>query len=993
MVKKLLLLLTVISMIGLTSCLTTSGEEPATQQIVIEQPTPVIEEPEPGEEAPLLPEGPAEEVVEQEQQTPEEEPQQIDEPIVEAPPVIEEPEPEPEPEPLPPADLHEAVLAGDTRLAESFILEDVESLAKKDAEGNTPLHLAALLDDESMVKLLLKHGAERSALNDQGLIPAAMGSFQTAHLLIGDGSLIFIGESPLIESAFSAGPDALEQLLGEQYVNSKDASGQTVLHHATKEGLGQIVQRLIELGADLNREDASGEIPLDLAFARTESDDHVAIAVMLIENYSDIPSQSQFYYAYQSIANKDSGIRFEGGTTVLHFAASHRHPALMRLFIERGAYLEARDEKEETALHIAVQQGFLDMTRILVDSGSDMDARDARGQTPLHLSIREGLSTAITSYLLSSGASVAVRDSYGDTPLSRACEGGIDPGFVSLLLGYGADPNSRDSAGNTPLMTALAQNNIEAGQLVLEAGADIHAQNYNGITPLVRALIKGKSTIEWFYTPQMNTITDPEGEYPLHIAVNVGASTEVISQLLAAGHQRDPQDMQGNTPLHLAVSTGYPEAAALLTQAGCDPFIVNNRGKSSAVLAFERGIAYTKMVIGEWNILQTDRNGDTPLHLAALWNTSEVIDYLLSLGAAVNSRNELGITPLHYAVKSNNVKIVRLLADHGAVIDARDNYGNTPLHTAISWGSASASKLLLLLGADVQLRNLSGNTPLHTSVLHQDLLSISMLTDYGASLEARDNTGMTPLLLATRRNFPQIAAELLELGADYNTRDDRGNTPLHEAVRNKNEQICGLLALKGADIYAQNRYGDTPLSIAFKAGSEVVGWFVTGPMVFDRDNEGNTPLHTAIAMNASSEVIISLIEKGSDVNSRNNRINTPLHTAILSNNKGAVTALIAARADLFSKNGDGQTPLTLAFDRGVDTLSWLITPSTIDSTDQFGNTVLHAAAVYGSSTVIEFLLSMGADPNAENLAGNRPSAAAEAAGKLEVMNRLRILEN
>jgi ankyrin repeat protein len=394
-------------------------------------------------------------------------------------------------------------------------------------------------------------------------------------------------------------------------------------------------------------------------------------------------------------------------------------------------------------------------------------------------------------------------------------------------------------------------------------------------------------------------------------------------------------------------------------------------------------------MISEEHLSLGDHAGNTPLHLAAERDFHEITSYLVSAGAEVQARNDQGQTPLHLAAQSDQVKSCQLLAANGAVINTRDNYGNTPLHTSISSGSSKTGKYLLLLGARVDLRNLSGNTPMHQAVLHRDMSAIKMLREFGASLEIRDNTGMTPLLLAARRNYHEVARLLIEYGADYNTRDDRGNTPLHEAVRNRNKEISNLLAERGASIYASNRYGDTPLLVALRSGSEVIDWFITDSLVYARDDRGNTPLHSAIQLHAGTDIISLLIKKGSDINSRNNIIQTPLHAAFEANNKSAVEILAAAGADIFAKNADGISPLTLAMNRGIDAIDWLIHEENIKQTDQVGNTVAHIAAASGSVEMMEHMLRLGADITAVNLAGALPLDTALEAGNTEVAAYLR----
>jgi len=49
-----------------------------------------------------------------------------------------------------------------------------------------------------------------------------------------------------------------------------------------------------------------------------------------------------------------------------------------------------------------------------------------------------------------------------------------------------------------------------------------------------------------------------------------------------------------------------------------------------------------------------------------------------------NTRNGLGETLLHAALKEGHVKVAQWLLDLGADIDSRDNRGRTPLHV-IQW--------------------------------------------------------------------------------------------------------------------------------------------------------------------------------------------------------------------------------------------------------------------------------------------------------------------
>ena len=116
-------------------------------------------------------------------------------------------------------------------------------------EGQTPLILATIKEDENMVKSVLQAGADVNRINQQ------------------------TGQTALMEAA-SNGAD----------VNIFDASGNTALMLAAQKGYLNITEALIEAGADVNLASTSGDTALMVA-ARNE---HLNITKVLIDAGADV---------------------------------------------------------------------------------------------------------------------------------------------------------------------------------------------------------------------------------------------------------------------------------------------------------------------------------------------------------------------------------------------------------------------------------------------------------------------------------------------------------------------------------------------------------------------------------------------------------------------------------------------------------------------------------------------------------------------------------
>lgn len=103
--------------------------------------------------------------------------------------------------------------------------------------------------------------------------------------------------------------------------------------------------------------------------------------------------------------------------------------------------------------------------------------------------------------------------------------------------------------------------------------------------------------------------------------------------------------------------------------------------------------------------------GDTPLHLAALYGHFDVVRVLLAAGASAGALDDNHGTALHDSAAGGYLDIVRVLLPLSAP-DAADGDAETALHTAARGGHREVVALLLRSGFSPLLENAYGQKPL-----------------------------------------------------------------------------------------------------------------------------------------------------------------------------------------------------------------------------------------------------------------------------------------
>jgi len=466
--------------------------------------------------------------------------------------------------------------------------------------------------------------------------------------------LIAASDGRLIEAVKMSDVQTIRALLSLEDVNTTERDGTTALHWAARNDDREVVELLLDAGANPQAVNRYGVFPLHVAcingnadilemLLRFGADANAALpagetAIMTCAKTGDVEALQVLLDDGADVNAKESWHE----QTALMWAAAQTHPAAIKLLLEHGADLNAKSKQIDggqaswvpassvkggfTALLFAVREGDIPSVRVLLDAGGTVHETAPDGTNVLVVAILNG-HFELAAFLLEKGADPNVLDEkHGSALHALAWVRGHAPG-----IGMG-------SASMYPRIPTGNIDGLTLGRKLLEKGANPNVVFETEDPPFEQ----GSKEATFYYVSNPPDVAiavstlNWDGATPFWVAAK---NADAPYMRLLADFGADP--LQPNrvnvTPLMAAAGAGFMQGEHPGTEA---------QAFEATKLALELGNDINAIAdYGDWNRADLRFDGLTALHGAAQRGASSIVQYLVDRGARLDIKTREGWTP------------------------------------------------------------------------------------------------------------------------------------------------------------------------------------------------------------------------------------------------------------------------------------------------------------------------------------------------------------
>ncbi|KAJ6894493.1 hypothetical protein NC652_028302 [Populus alba x Populus x berolinensis] len=737
--------------------------------------------------------------------------------------------------------LYRVVKSGNVYILLQLLNENPRLLTKLTPQGNTPLHIAVQFGHKGVVVEI--YNRCRSLLtrpNSSGDSPlhvaARCGHFSIVDFLVKE---VLSAKRISTENGKTGRFDILRQ--GNKENN-------TVLHEAVRNGNMSVVKLLLRVDTKLACfENYAGESPLFLAAREGKKD---VLSQILISTPASAHGGSE-------------------GQTALHAAVIERHSDIMEILLRAKPHLITEaDHHGRTALHYAASLGDrrANIIKCVWRKLIPVSNRIIGKKNPPSCIIFWGAISNDESYVYYLASA---------TLLTCIALQSAAIAFLSGIVAVLPDQPFVDSVSYIVGIAFHASNFLFLLQLLLlrypkhlvcafdeplESNSIdrkyVHMEAWNHIvvtmqcpdrvdfmdSRLYRVAKSGNVYILLQLlneNPRLLTKLTPQGNTPLHIAVQFGHKGVVVEIYNRCRSLLTRPNSSGDSPLHVAARCGHFSIVDFLVKEVLSAErISTENGKTGRFDILRQGNKENNTVLHEAVrngnmsvvklLLRVDTKlacfenyaGESPLFLAAREGKKDVLSQILiSTPASAHGGSE-GQTALHAAVIERHSDIMEiLLRAKPHLITEADHHGRTALHYAASLGDRRAVERLLEVDeCTAYVLDKNGHSPLHVAARngHADVIEriIHYCPDSGELLDLNGRSVLHFAVLSGKVNVVRCVAEIAELQWLINQADNGGNTPLHLAAIERQTRILRCLIWdERVDHRARNENGQSVFDI------------------------------------------------------------------------------------------------------------------------------------------------------------------------------------
>jgi len=461
--------------------------------------------------------------------------------------------------------------------------------------------------------------------------------------------------------------------------NFKSRYNVTPLMIASQKGNIKIVKKLLEKGADPNIKSDYMENGLTALMYAVENGNN-EIAKNLLEKGADPNIISDRY------------------KTALMYAVKNGSTESVKFLLENGADPNIKEKYDDnnSALIIAIQNGNTDAVKILLDNGADPNIINSSKMTPLMTAAKEGNTEAVKT-LLEKGADSSIHNNNEDMYALTYAITNLNVETVRLMLDKDVDPNLKQRFGENALWVAIEAKNAEIITNLLESGVNTK-MDPSSWTIMMKAVISGsRDVINALVNNGVDiNMADKDGTTALMLAAKENYP-EALINLLDNGADINLQDKYGKTAMKYAVDCKNSLCADIMVRA-----VENYNKKAKRLINLVKNDSYdfsmltaidilTEIEIKEATYKKFDEEDSTFLHLLAKHTVDndrqraeqlELISLLIKLGSNINAKDRNGNTPLTIAAMRGDEMLVKYLLKKGADQNVKNSYECTPLFYA-----------------------------------------------------------------------------------------------------------------------------------------------------------------------------------------------------------------------------------------------------------------------------------------------------------------------